>query len=246
MVEFNLLEAAGLPQTKRRERVATIIESDKPIAERLDFSFYDGSRDKGYGGYFYDGRWMKVAEIARERYGLTSNSKVLIDRCHKGFLVYDLKKLVPGITVFGIHPKPYAINHAMEGFGLWSKRNRGDARDQRVIELEAREEILPFLIQTDSDEMPFKNNFFDTAISIENACAYYPNACRKVVREITRVNADNGKNSYIQNDSWTNEAEREKLKSWTLLCKTFLDFSGWEKLFDEEGFRGDWSYTIIA
>jgi hypothetical protein len=247
MAEYNLLEVAGLSQVKVRERASNITESDKPIAEGLDFSFYDGDRSKGYGGYFYDGRWQKVAEVAKKRYNLTSESRVLVDRCHKGFLVYDLKKLIPGITVFGIHPKPYALNHTLEGFGLWFKRNNSeDNRGPKTIEEEAKSEVSPFLIQTNSDEIPFKDNFFDTVISIENACAYPYEQCKNVVREIVRVSKANGKNSYIQNDSWRNESERDKLKSWTLLCKTFLDIPQWEELFEQQEYKGDWGYTIIS
>lgn len=246
MPEFNLLEAAGLPQIKKRERRAIISEEDKKIAERLDFSFYDGNREKGYGGYFYDGRWRNVAKIAKERYNLREDSKVLIDRCHKSFLVYDLKELIQGITVFGVHPKEYALNHAMEGFGLWVKKNNiPDNSDQRTLESEARDKVLPFLIQAPSNDLPFKDNYFDAVISIENACAYNPKECRNVIREIVRVSKNNGKNCYIQNDSWRNDAEKEKLMSWTLLCKTFLDKKEWEELYNEADYHGDWGYTII-
>ena len=185
MPEFNLLEDAGLPQIKKRERNSSITDDDRKTAERLDFSFYDGDRDKGYGGYFYDGRWRNVAQNAIDWYGLDDRSRVLIDRCHKGFLVHDLIELIPGITVYGIHPSSYAINHAMEGFGSWARKNiPRENRDPRIIDLETRDKIAPFLLETSSDQMPFKDGFFDTVISIENACAYHPDQCKKVIEEI--------------------------------------------------------------
>ena len=82
MQEFNIMEEAGISQIKERGRKDYLSDEDKKIAEGLDFSFYDGSREKGFGGYYYDGRWIKVAEVIRDRYGLHSGSKVLIDRCH--------------------------------------------------------------------------------------------------------------------------------------------------------------------
>jgi len=66
-----------------------------------------------------------------------------------------------------------------------------------------------------------------------------------VVKEIVRVSKIGGMGCYIQNDSWTNEQEKEKLMNWTYLCKTFLDIKCWEKLFEEEEYYGDWGFTII-
>lgn len=245
MPEFNLLEHAGLSQKKKRQRGEATKPEDKKIAEKLDFSFYDGDRSKGYGGYYYDGRWRAVAEKIKERYNLTEKSKVLIDRCHKGFLVYDLKKLIPGIIIYGIHPSEYPINHAMEGYGRWALINKVESGDPNIIEEKAKAEITPLLINGESDNLPFKNDFFDCVISIENACAYPESECRQVIKEIIRVSRNNGEKCYIQNDSWTNDNERQKLTDWTLLCKTFLDMIGWERLFKEVNYNGDWGFTII-
>ena len=245
MQHFNILEAVGLPQTKKRERGDIITPEDKKIAEKLDFSFYDGNRAKGYGGYYYDGRWVKVANLMKERYSLTKNSKVLIDRCHKGFLVFDLMKLIPGITVYGIHPGDYAINHAMEGYGRYALLNNLESGDPSLIEEKARKEVQEFLVQIDSDILPFRDSFFDCVISIENACSYLPEKCRDVIREITRVSKNKGKHCYIQNDSWKTEEQKEKLKNWSLLCKTHLSIEDWEKLLESEGYEGDYGFTII-
>lgn len=246
MPEFNLLEKAGLPQIKKRSGQPRVL-TDEIIrkAEMLGFDFYDGDRKYGYGGYYYDGRWAAVAKAAKEKYGLNSNSKVLIDRCHKGFLVYDLKKLIPGITVYGISPSEYTINHAMEGYGRWALINGSEDKEPRFIEEKAREEIIPFLIKADSRDLPFKDNYFDAVISIENACSFPEQECRKVVREIVRVSKNNGKNCYIQNDSWRNEQQKNALMEWTFLCKTFLNTEEWARLFREEGYNGDFGFTII-
>ncbi len=245
MQHFNILESVGLPQTKKRDRGDLISEEDKKIAEKLDFSFYDGGRSKGYGGYYYDGRWKKVAKIMKERYKLARDSKVLIDRCHKGFLVYDLMKLIPGITVYGIHPGNYAIAHSMEGFGRFAVMNNIETGDPILIEEKTRQEVTPYLIKGESDDLLFKDNFFDCIISIENACSYPPERCMKVIREIIRVSKNKGKYCYIQNDSWKNEEQKEKLMNWSLLCKTHLSIEEWEKLLKNEGYEGDYGFTII-
>jgi len=245
MPHFNILEAAGLPQTKKRERGESINPKDKKIAEELGVSFYDGDRKKGYGGYYYDGRWKAVALIIKERYNLTKDSIVLIDRCHKGFLIYDLIHLIPGINVYGVHPDEYAINHAMEGYGRFAVLNGIEKGDPEIIEEKAKREILPYLIKTDSTDLPFKDNFFDSVISIENACSYYPEGCIKVIKEIIRVSKNNGKFCYIQNDSWLNEQQKEKLMNWSLLCKTHLSIEDYEKIFKNENYQGDYGFTII-
>jgi SAM-dependent methyltransferase len=245
MQQFNILEKAGLSQIKRRERGEIILPEDKKIAEKLDFSFYDGDRNKGYGGYYYDGRWKKVAEVIKERYNLTKDSVVLIDRCHKGFLVFDLIELIPGIKVYGIHPLPYAIDHAMEGYGRWARLNNIEQGDPKIIEENAKQNISPYLLCCESDDLPFKEDYFDCVISIENACSYEIDRCKKVIKEIVRVAKNKGKDSYIQNDSWNNESQELKLKSWSLLCKTFLSVEEYEEIFKSNGFNGDYGFTII-
>ncbi len=230
---------------KREKIERNLTPQMRQQAARLDFYYYDGDRKYGFGGFYYDGRWQEVARTARDRYGLNEHSRVLIDRCDKGFLVYDLKKIIPGITVYGLSPSEYAINHAMDGFGRWFLINHPQPGDPALIEKQAREEILPFLLHGHATEIPFRDSFFDTVISINNACAYPEPECRRAIHEIIRVGKHQGKNCYIQNDSWRNEHEKNMLLNWTLLCKTFLDTTQWEHLYKEAGYHGDWGYTII-
>ncbi len=248
MPEIHLLQT--YPRISRTKIDRVLTPENRALAERLDFYYYDGKREYGFGGFVYDGRWQAVAQAMKEQYHLTPASKVLIDRCDKGFLVFDLKQLIPGVTMYGLHPRPYALNHALEGYGKWfliQQKNEGKPleEDPWVIEEKARKEITPFLVQGDSCNMPFPDRYFDTVISINNACAYPPEDCKKVIREIMRVSKNNGEKCYIQNDSWRTEAEKEKLMQWTLLCQTFLDTTAWAQLYQELGYRGDWSHTII-
>ncbi len=250
MQHFNLLEASGLSQKKKLRRDTPITVEYRKNASRLDKTFYDGTRDKGYGGYNYDGRWKKVAEIARDRYRLNVNSTVLIDRCHKGFLVYDLMELIPGIKVYGIMNSEYPINHSMDGFEDW-KRKQGDFHgsiDCSYLDISnrtAREKVLPYILKVDSLDLPFKDKYFDSIISIENTCVYNPSDCIEVIKEIVRVSKNSGKNCYIQNDSWENEDEKKSLLAWTFLCKTFLSIPEYEEMYKKLGYNGDYGFTII-
>jgi len=243
MAEFNLL---GTYPRMNREKIERDLSPEAlERAARLDFFYYDGDRKYGFGGYRYDGRWRAVAAAARERYGLHSGSRVLVDRCDKGFLIYDLMQLIPGITVYGLSPSVYTINHALEGYGRWFLTQTLQAGDPALIEDQARRQVVPFMIHGHVTDIPFKDGFFDTVISINSACAYPEAECRRAVREILRVTRDRGARSYVQNDSWRNERERQMLLNWTLLCKTFLDTDGWARLYAEEGYHGDWGFTII-
>ena len=40
-------------------------------------AYFDKTRDTGYGGYHYDGRWEAVAEGIAKKYNLDSKSKFL-------------------------------------------------------------------------------------------------------------------------------------------------------------------------
>jgi protein-L-isoaspartate(D-aspartate) O-methyltransferase len=243
MSEFNLLQ--NYPRTKRGNLGRVITPHAKKVAERLDFDYFDGDRKFGFGGYNYDGRWQAVASLAKKRYHLNKKSVVLIDRSDKAFLIFDLKNLIPGITIYGTHRTDYPINHSMEGYGKYARINVLEDGDPRLIEHKAREEISPFLIKADLWNLPFKDNFFDTVISINNVCAYDKPKHLQAIREIMRVSKNNGEDCYIQNDSWKNEHQEEMLIGWSLLCKVFLGAKEWEKLYRKEGYNGDWGFTII-
>ena len=89
MAEINLLNS--LPKSKRNigER------SDEKTSHHIDISrqyskdYFDGSRDYGYGGYRYDGRWKSVAKDIIKQYSLKKNDKLLDIGCAKGYLVND-------------------------------------------------------------------------------------------------------------------------------------------------------------
>ena len=75
-------------------------------------NYFDGTRDQGYGGYRYDGRWKPIAEDAVRRYGLKRGSRVLDVGCGKGFFLVDLLKVCPGVEVVGVDVSSYAIANA--------------------------------------------------------------------------------------------------------------------------------------
>ena len=62
-------------------------------------AYFDKTRDTGYGGYHYDGRWTPVAETLIGHYQLNAESKVLDIGCGKGFLLNGLQEVCPEMKI---------------------------------------------------------------------------------------------------------------------------------------------------
>ena len=94
------------------------VTEEKPkiieISKKYDFEYWDGDREYGYGGYYYDGRWKAVAEKIANHYGLKPGDSILDVGCGKGFLLYEFTQVLPGIQVSGIDISKYGIEHAKE------------------------------------------------------------------------------------------------------------------------------------
>ena len=46
--------------------------ADRIKTWKLDYNYFDGSREQGYGGYKYDGRWKPLAKAMIKHYNLNS------------------------------------------------------------------------------------------------------------------------------------------------------------------------------
>jgi cyclopropane fatty-acyl-phospholipid synthase-like methyltransferase len=70
------------------------------IAKKYEQDYWDGDRRYGYGGYKYiPDRWKPVAEALIKKYGLSEDSSVLDIGCGKAYLLYEMKKMLPGLRV---------------------------------------------------------------------------------------------------------------------------------------------------
>lgn len=212
MSEINLLDT--LPKTKRDldGRIAGVSPEDRRIAKQFGREFFDGTRNQGYGGYRYDGRWRTVAKRLQDHYGLTGESRVLDVGCAKGFLLHDLRDLIPGITVAGIDVSAYAIDHAMES-------------------------VKPFLKVACAKSLPYGDKSFDLVLSINTIHNLPLEELKTALREMERVSR---KGKFLVLDAYRTEVERERMLKWNLTAETHMYVAEWEKLFAEVGYTGDY------
>ncbi len=90
--------------------------------------------------------------------------------------------------------------------------------------------------------LPFPDNSFRAAISINTIHNLERPLCVQAARELQRVAPDGG---YIQVDSYRTPEERELFLDWVLTAKTHEYPDGWKALFQEAGYTGDYYWTII-
>ena len=85
----------------------------RSVARKFGKDFFDGDRKFGYGGFEYNDKFWKIVVKDFKRYWkLNKKCSVLDIGCAKGFMLYDLKKEIPGIRVRGVDISKYAIKNA--------------------------------------------------------------------------------------------------------------------------------------
>ncbi len=214
--ELNLLNS--FPKIKR-DIASRKLNKDinRKIAMKFGKEYFDGSRNQGYGGYKYDGRWKKVAEKIIKIFNLKSGSSVLDIGCAKGFLLYEIFKLNPQIKLRGLEISEYAIGCAPK-------------------------EIQNYIDNGNCKKLVYENNSFDAVICINTIHNLEIQECKNAVREIQRVS---GGNAFIQVDAYRNENELEIFKDWMLTAKTYLKPNQWIDLFSEARYTGYYFWTIL-
>ena len=243
MREINLLDSVPKSQTQKIEK-GWRIEENKKIAKLYGKEFFDGERVNGYGGYYYDGRWKKVAQKLKELYNLNQNSAVLDVGCAKSFLLYDLQELIPGIKVAGLDISEYAINKAMEGYAKYLISNRIDEKKAKILEEEAIKKILPHLIIGSAEKLPFPDNSFDVVLSIDTIHNLPRENCAKAIKEMIRI-CKNKRDMFIKVDAYRNKEEKERMEAWVLTAETSMSTDEWLEFFKENGYDGDYFWTLF-
>ena len=215
MRKINFLKSIKTKKRNINERNKAKSKKKIEISRKYGKEYFDGKRDYGYGGYYYDGRWIKVAKYFKKKYRLKKGSKVLDVGCAKGFLIKDFLDL--GIDAYGLEISDYAINNSPK-------------------------EILGRIHKGNAKKLPFPDNSFDAVISINTIHNLTKKECEAALREIQRVTK---KNSFVQVDSYRNKKEKKIFESWVLTAKYHDFPKNWIKLFKKSGYKGDYFWTLI-
>lgn len=242
MALLNLLES--FPKPQRKTEPGWRKEENKTIARRFDKDFFDGDRVNGYGGYYYDGRWKGVVNKLQEVYGINSGSSVLDIGCAKGFLLYDLQEMIPGIKVAGIDISEYAIGKAMDGYAKYLVKNGLDENEAKERENAARREVLPRMVIGDARRLPWADETFDVVLSINTSHNLPIHELAESINEMNRVCRQKG-HQFIQLDSWKDDTEKEKMDRWALTAKTMMSEQDWLIFFSAKGYMGDYFWTKV-
>ena len=216
-IEIDLL--VNYPKTKRNltERAASKTEEDRAIARQFGRDFFDGDRRHGYGGFSYHPRfWQPVIPTFVQHFGISDSSSILDVGCGKGFMLFDMLQLIPGVKVAGVDISAYAVENSLK-------------------------EVKNDLQVADARKLPFEDKSFDYVISINTIHNLERNDLILALKEIERVAA---KGSFVTVDAYRNEEERLSMEAWNLTAKTILSVDDWKKLFAEAGYTGDYFWFI--
>lgn len=187
------------------------------LAKKWDFDYWDGDRRICYGGYRYmEGRWEPVARALVGHYGIKPGDNVLDVGCGKGFLLYEITKVVPGVIVEGLDISEYAIANA-------------------------KPEVKEHLTLGNATSLPYPDKSFDLVFSLTTLHNLHNYDLDKALREIERV----GKNRYICVESYRNETEKANLLYWQVTCESFCTPEEWDWWFRLTGYTGDHSFIYF-
>ncbi len=188
------------------------------VAKKYGFDYWDGDRKYGYGGYKYiAGRLETVAKKLVNKYKLKNTSSILDVGCGKGFLLFEIKKLLPKIKVKGIDISNYGIKNSKKEISKYLSRK--DIREKFI----------------------YKKKKFDLVISINTLHNLEINHLANVLKEIQRV----GKKQYICNESYRNEKELFNLQCWALTCESFFSKKEWIWIYNKFGYTGEYEFIYF-
>ncbi len=188
------------------------------VAKKYGFDYWDGDRKYGYGGYKYiPGRLETVAKKLVKKYKLKNTSSILDVGCGKGFLLFEIKKILPKIKVKGIDISNYGIKNSKKEISKYLSRK--DIREKFI----------------------YKKKKFDLVISINTLHNLEINHLANVLKEIQRV----GKKQYICNESYRNEKELFNLQCWALTCESFFSKKEWIWIYNKFGYTGEYEFIYF-
>ena len=187
-------------------------------AREYEFDYWDGDRRFGYGGYKYiPGRWTPVAESIIKTYGLEPGHKILDVGCGKGFLLYEIQQLLPGVQLSGFDISEHGIASKHPEFT--GKLFQHDVRER----------------------FPFDDKEFDLVLSLGCMHNLVISDLCGALEEVERV----GRQAYVMVESYRNELELFNLECWALTAEAFFRPEEWVWLYDRFGYTGDYEFIYF-
>ena len=212
-----------LHKSTKRDYLARVNDQEYPkhkaadLAKKWDFEYWDGDRRINYGGYKYiPGRWKPVAELLIEHYNLTNDSKILDVGCGKAFLLFEIKQILPNVTVRGLDISDYA-------------------------KVNSKPEMTEFIDIACCSSLPYNEKEFDLAFSLNTFHNLSNTKLELALREFSRVS----KQQYLCVESYRNEKEKENLIYWQVTCEQFNNLEDWGWWFNHTNFQGDYSFIYF-
>jgi protein-L-isoaspartate(D-aspartate) O-methyltransferase len=187
------------------------------LAKKWDFEYWDGDRRINYGGYYYrPGYWTPVAEALIDRYELNASSRVLDVGCGKGFLLAEMRHLIPGITVLGVDISGYAIANSHPS-------------------------VTDYLFRSSATELPWDDQSFDLVISINTLHNFHCFDLESALLELERV----ALNKFVVVESYRTESEKANLIYWQVTCEAFCTPEEWVWWFNHCNYSGDFEFIYF-
>ncbi len=216
-MEIDLLK--NYPKAKRdlSARLESKSEEVRNIARKFGKDFFDGDRECGYGGFYYNSRfWQDVIPDFADHWDLGDNNSILDIGCAKGFMIHDFLELLPSLRMEGIDISEYAIKN-------------GYPSVQHLLKVAS------------CDKLPYEDNSFDYAISVNSIHNLDKEGVIKSLQEIKRVTTHG---SFITVDAYRDDEEKARMFAWNLTAKTILHVDEWKELFIEADYEGDYFWFI--
>jgi ubiquinone/menaquinone biosynthesis C-methylase UbiE len=189
-----------LHQSTKREYLARMVDDKVHCmlkAKEYEQDYWDGDRRFGYGGYKY----LPVLDVG----------------CGKGFLLYEMQLIEPGLELVGFDISAHGLAGALP---------------------ELKASLFRYRAQ---DPYPFGDNYFDLVISLTTLHNLRLFELKTALAEIERV----GKHGYIMLESYRNEEEQFNLQCWALTCESFFDAAEWIWLYRHFGYTGDYEFIYF-